>query len=320
MSPALAISLIAGSLLQQPATQDRSGRHHNNNNHHHHHGGRHDGKHGFRMEHRMPLFLDGFWGSPFRSYYFVDVVTSWDFFGPPMPFVPFAGAPFDPFGFGVAPLILWNEPIFVRPPFAMARPDVAPAVEPRGAVQIVPTVPARAATTDIPERVVEDLLGRRRPSLAQRAQAARLEAGGDTMFRAGHYVRAAERFQQALGFTPDNDEAQFKRAAALIGAGHYADALRALRDALRTRPDWPFVQHDLTAIFPDDAAIARVLDSLEREARRPDPEGDPEFLRAYIMYFSGQRAAAEAIFRNPPGNVVPPYYQVFQQAIERARQ
>src|SRR6185503_6313290 len=106
------------------------------------------------------------------------------------------------------------------------------------------------------------------PNLTQRAQAARLEAGGDTMFRAGYFVRAAERYQQALTHTPDNDNAQFKRGAALVGAGHYGEALRVLRDALRVRPDWPFVQHDLTTLFPDDAAIAKVLDSLDREARR----------------------------------------------------
>jgi hypothetical protein len=311
MSPTLAYSLFIGAILQTPATQD-SERH----GHIGHRGGK---PFAGRMERRGHIFPHGFCGSPFRGYFFVDVVTSWDFFGPPIPFVPFGASPFDPFGFGFTPFVVWNEPLFV-PPAPLIRPDIGPQAEPRGAAQVVPPIPARTPTTDIPERIVEDLLGRRRPNLTQRAQAVRLEAGGDTMFRGGYFARAAERYQQALTYAPDNDEAQFKRGAALAAAGHYGEALRTLRDALRARPDWPFVQHDLTTLFPDDAAIAKVLDNLDRELRRPDPDGDPLFLRAYIMYFSGQRAAAEAIFRNPPGNVAPPYYQVFQQAIERAGQ
>jgi tetratricopeptide (TPR) repeat protein len=167
--------------------------------------------------------------------------------------------------------------------------------------------------------MVEDLLGRRRPSLAHRAQAARLEGAGDVMFRAGYFSRAAERYQQTLSQTPDNDEAQFKRGAALIATGHYGEALRVLRDALRDRPDWPFVAHDLLSLFPDEASVAKLLENLDREARRPDADGDPLFLRAYILYFTGQRDAAAAIFRNPPGGVAPAHYQVFQQALERAR-
>jgi Tetratricopeptide repeat len=311
MSYALAFSLFF--LAMPPASQDSPDRHGPT--------GRGSRKPcSIHLERRVPICLDGFCGPPFRGCFFVDVVTNWDFFGPPIPLIPFGAGPFDPFCFGIMPVVAWNEPIFVRPALPPVRPEIVQPGEPHGAVQIVPPTPARTPTTDVPERVVEDLLGRRRPNLAQRAQAARLEAGGDSMFRAGYFARAAERFQQALAYTPDDDDAQFKRGAALAAAGHHGEALRVLREALRTRPDWPFVQHDLTTLFPDEAAIAKVLDSLEREARRPDPEGDPQFLRAYIMYFSGRRAEAEAIFRNPPGNVVPPYYQTFQQAIERGGQ
>jgi hypothetical protein len=249
-----------------------------------------------------------------------EAATSVEFLGPPLGIVP--GSPFGPFGFGgFAPVLLWNEPVFLRPAPAVIVPNGGlNPVEPFGGVQIVPPLAPRGATTDIPERVVEDLLGRRRPSLAQRAQAARLEAAGDTMFRAGYFARAAERYQQTLAQTPDNDEAQFKRGAALAAAGHYSEAIRVLRDALHHRPDWPFVQHDLVTLFPDQASIDKLLGNLEREARRPDAEPDVVFLSAYILYFSGHRDAAEVFLRNPPGGIVPAHFQLFLQAIDRSRQ
>jgi hypothetical protein len=58
---------------------------------------------------------------------------------------------------------------------------------------------------------------------------------------------------------PDNDEAQFKRGAALAAAGHYGEAVQVLGDGLRARPDWPFVQHNLMELFPDEAAVAKLL-------------------------------------------------------------
>jgi hypothetical protein len=246
----------------------------------------------------------------------VPVVVAFDAFAP----IPFG--PFDPFAFGPwPPVVLWNDPILL-PPLAPPRGNVAPAPGPeaRGGVRIVPNPPANAPATDVPERIVEDLLiTRHRPTLAQRAQAARLEAGGDTMFRSGYYSKAAERYAQTIAQTPDRDEAKFKRGAALTAAGQYGDASRVLRDALRERPDWPFVNHDLLSLFPDAAAIERVFENLDREARRPDAEVDIPFLRAYLLYFSGSRDAAAALFRNPPGGAAPPHYQVFQRALDQGR-
>jgi hypothetical protein len=258
-------------------------------------------------------------GAPRHRHFFAESAVSFDFFGPAWEIFPFGAAPFGPFGFGgFVPLVFWNEP---GPAPAMVMPPAGvPPNEVRGGAQIVPPVDPRSPTTDIPERLVEDLLGPRRPNLAQRAQAARLEAAGDTTFHAGHFARAADRYQLALAQTPDNDDVRFKRGVALAAAGHYSEAIRVLREALHGRPDWPFVPHDLLTLFPDQAAIDKLLENLDRESRRANAETDLAFLRAYILYFSGRREAAEAIFRNPPGAVVPAHFQLFLQAIERARQ
>jgi len=252
--------------------------------------------------------------------FYCETVSTVEFFGPPVGFGPFVAAPFDPIGLGgFGPVTVWPEPVFYGPVFFGPAPAPARVIDPRVPPRFVQPTVAPGGTTDIPERLIDDLIGKRRPSLAQRAQAARLDGAGDRMFQAGHFARAAERYQQALGQTPDNDEAKFKRGAALVAAGQYGEAGRVLREALRDRPDWPYVPHDLRAIFPDDAAVAGVLEKLDRESRRPDADNDTAFLRAYVLYFTGQRAAAEAIFRNPPAGGSTTHFEIFREAIERQR-
>ena len=248
--------------------------------------------------------------------FYCETVSTVDFFGPPIGFAPFGAAAFDPFGFGgFGPVYSWPAPAFSGPVFFGPAPG--PVIDQRVPPRFAQ--PAPRGTTDIPERLIDDLIGRRHPTLAQRAQAARLEGAGDRLFQAGHFARAAERYRQALGQTPDNDDAKFKRGAALAAAGQFGEAGRTLRDALHDRPDWPFVAHDLRTLFPDDAAIAGVLEKLDRESRRPDADRDAAFLRAYILYFTGERAAAAAIFQNPPAGGSTTHYEVFQEAIERQR-
>ena len=184
--------------------------------------------------------------------------------------------------------------------------------------RLEPVVP-RGRAIDVPEQLVEQLAAPRRPTLADRAQAARLEGAGDRMFRAGHFSRAVERYRQTLDRAADNDEAKFKLGAALVAASQYDEGGQVLREALHRRPDWPHVPHDLRALFPDDAAIRRVLDNLERESRRPAADPDVPFLRGYFLYFTGDREAAAAIFRNPPRGGPTEHFTIFAEAIERQR-
>ncbi len=238
--------------------------------------------------------------------FFSEEITTMEFFGPPVGFYSAPLLGFDEYF--VYPVI--QQPVFVSP---------APAFDPRIPPQRVQPAAPRGGTTDIPVRLVEELIEGQRPSLAVRAAAARLEGAADRLFRAGHFARAAERYQQVLAKTPDNDDAKFKRGEVLIAAGNYDEASRTLRDALRSRPDWPHVPRDLRTLFPDEAAIRQVIDELDRESRQPDAKADLVFLRAYVLYFSGQREAAEAIFRNPPVGAATNHFDVFREAIERRR-
>jgi Flp pilus assembly protein TadD len=267
--------------------------HHGDHHHHHHHGHGH---------HFGDFFHFGF---P-RSFFFESVST-----------VEFFGAGFGgPFGFGgFVPFYSWPGPVFYDAP--VAGPFASPAeLQPR----IEPVLP-RGVTTDIPERLVEQLIAPpRRPTLAQRAEAARLEGAGDRVFRAGLFGRAAERYGQALEKAPDSDETRFKLGAALVASGQYHRASQTLREALRQRPDWPHVAHDLRGLFPDEAAILRTLDALERELQRPNANPHAAFLRGYILYFSGEREAAEAIFRDLSRDQATEHVRAFLDAIERMRQ
>ncbi len=79
------------------------------------------------------------------------------------------------------------------------------------------------------------------------------------------------------------------------------------------------IRRQVRALFPDEDALHRVLDRLQRELRRPDAGNDLLFLQAYLLYYSGQREAAEAIFRNPPPGGSTGHFTIFQEAIERQR-
>jgi hypothetical protein len=222
-----------------------------------------------------------------------------------------------PVGFGWFPPVIVERPILLPPPIVVVPPaDADEARVPPPAV--VPAAP-RGATTDIPRELVEQLVPRARPTLAQRAQSARLEGSADRLFRAGNFDRAAERYQLALAQTPDNDDLNFKRGAALVAVGQYDAAGRVLRDALAQRPDWPFVAHDLRQLFRDEDSLRRAVEALRREARKPAADPDVQFLEAYLLYFSGQRDAAEPLFRNPPEGGPVRHFQVFVDALDRQR-
>jgi len=242
------------------------------------------------------------------------IISYWDpFFWPPFGL---GYSNFVPSGWGPTQFVFAPPPVVVVPPPVMAMPDARFDIRGRGAA----AVPARLdAETEIPMHLVDQLVPRNRPTLAQRAQSARLEGGGDRVFRAGHFQRAAERYEQALAQAPDHDELHFKRDAALIAAGNFDEAGRTIRDALRERPDWPFAPHDLRQLFPDDDAIRRTIEALQREARKPNADPDVPFLEAYVLYFSGQREAAEPIFRNPPEGGSVRHFQLFVDAIDRRR-
>jgi hypothetical protein len=229
-------------------------------------------------------------------------------FGPPVGFVSYF-----PIGFG------GFAPSYVRPNRGSYGFEPATVFDPRGQPVPLGSPWPRGAATDVPERVVEQLAAPRRPTLADRAEAARLEGAADRNFRAGQFGRAVERYQQALERAPDNDDAQFKLGAALMAAGQYDAAGQTLRDALHRRPDWPHVAHDLRSLFSDDAAVRRVLAALERESRRLAADPDVPFLRGYLLYFTGERAAAAAIFRNPPRGAPAEHFTIFAEAIERQR-
>lgn len=316
MSTELAFCLIL-SLVQQPPAAPNPPQPRGK------HGNHSTGNASCRFDWRLPIatpicspFAPGFFFDCLLPHsFYCETVSSVEFFGPPFGF-----APFDPFGFGgFGPVYVWPEPGLYGPTFFGPALPPARVLDPRVPPRFVEPTVARGGTTDIPERLIDDLIGKRRPNLAQRAQAARLEGAGDRMFQAGHFARAAERYKQALGHTPDSDDAKFKRGAALVAAGQYDEAGRVLREALRDRPDWPYVPHDLRSLFPDDTAIVEVLEHMEREARRPDAENDLLFLKAYVLYFGGQREAAEAIFRNPPQGGSTAHFEIFQEAIKHQR-
>jgi tetratricopeptide (TPR) repeat protein len=205
-----------------------------------------------------------------------------------------------------------REPGLLGPPFP------AESVEPRTLPGEVRPVLPRGVTTDIPEQLIDQIVMPRRLTLADRALAARWEGAGDRLIERGQFTRAVERYQQAIAKAPDQDEVKFKLGAALLAARQYEQAGQVLHEALRQRPDWPHVQYDLRNFFADAEVVRRIVDSLEHESRQPDAGPNISFLYGYVLYFSGEREAAEFLFRNPPQGPAE-QFDIFLRALERER-
>jgi Flp pilus assembly protein TadD len=121
---------------------------------------------------------------------------------------------------------------------------------------------------------------------------------GRDAFLVEEYGRAAQRFRQAMRLVPDNAEAYFLLAQAMLAQGKFHDAYDAIRDGLRRRPDWPTARFRPLELYgPRVTEYASLLRGTERAlARHPD---DPEllFVRGYVLWFDGRKEEARPYFR-----------------------
>lgn len=130
-------------------------------------------------------------------------------------------------------------------------------------------------------------------------QAARLEVDkGKQALAAAAPGRAAEHFRRAIQLEPDHAEAHLLLGQAEMSRGRYRDAVSALREGLRLKPDWPAADFRPIQLYgPQVADFQQDLEQLERAVRRNPDDPGLRFLLAYQWWFSGRRAEARAEFR-----------------------
>ena len=253
-------------------------------------------------------------------------VTRTAYFAPPVGFVPvgFGYNPFAPVGYGFgSPYRGWGPGfgpaviavpvpvvIVVPPPEPEAPVPPPPVLFPKGAkpgdfvviaprkddpIPIplplppkapVPFDPARAAAK--PEAVEAD----------PKKEAARLVKLGRAAFAAGDYGRAAEHFERAGTLDPADAPACFLLAQAKFAAGKYAEAAASLRDGLARDPAWPKSAFDPVEPY-GDRPERFVLHLISLKKAVADNPGQPalEFVLGYELWFSGDKAEADKLFR-----------------------
>jgi hypothetical protein len=136
------------------------------------------------------------------------------------------------------------------------------------------------------------------PEADPQAESARLVALGREAFAAGEHGRAAARFRQATEAAPDEPLPHFLLAQADLALGKYDEAVEAVQNGMRRRPDWPTAAFRPVELYNGHVAdwpehLRRLADA---RARHPD---DPVllFLEAYELWFDGRRDEARPLFQ-----------------------
>ncbi|HEY1379989.1 MAG TPA: tetratricopeptide repeat protein [Gemmataceae bacterium] len=241
------------------------------------------------------------------------------FFGPP--FVPLSGGNVLPWG-GYPPPLLWGS----YPAFGFG--GAGPAIMPRIVIDAQPLGPEAGPppAANPPRGRGAGLQGERASRFRPVGQADREQAGrpvraepapppaalppdpkaehvtlilnGRRAFAAGEYGRSAELFLRATAAHPESADADFLLAQAQLALGKYPEAVAAAFRGMSRQPDWPATGPALRDLYGGQAE--RLSEHRRRldEAVAADP-ADPAlaFLRAYVVWFVGDRDSARALFR-----------------------
>ena len=255
-------------------------------------------------------------------------VTRSAYFAPPIGFGPagFGYNPFAPVGYGFGtpfggwgpgfgpPVIVVPVPIVVvvPPPEPEVPVPPAPVLFPKGAKpgDFVVIAPRKDDPIPLPlplpkvggaPAAFAPLKGAAKPEVVEadpKREAARLVTLGRAAFAAGDYGRAAEHFERAGAADPADAPACFLQAQAKFAAGKYADAAASLRDGLVRDPAWPKSAF-APAVLHGDRPERFVLHLIALKKAVADNPGQPalEFVLGYQLWFSGDKAEADRLFR-----------------------
>lgn len=243
--------------------------------------------------------------------------------GPPVFFAPgpvgFAGwgPGFGP-GFG-PPVVAVAVPVPVPIPVVVGRPDPEPPtpVVPRGD-ELFPKVARpgdfvviaprrgieRPPVPDLPKPpvpMVDPARGAVRVEAVEAdplREAARQVKLGRAAFAEGDYGRAAEHFERATAADPADAVTYFLHGQAKFAAGQYREATARIRDGLARDPKWPQSPFRADELYAGKAdPFAGHLRELRKAVADNPGMVTLEFLLGYQLWFSGERAEADKLFR-----------------------
>lgn len=214
---------------------------------------------------------------------------------PRQPAVPFPGLPGAVFPGAPASVFRPLRPEDRARALLPALPDPPPPREPPAPKR--PLAP-RGSQPRLPPAEPPPLPRPPGPEADPKAENARLTALGKDAFAAREYGRAARRFRQASEVYPEESLAHFLLAQAEFSLGRYAEAVAAIRDGMRWRPDWPRVPFRAVGPYGANAADFRGhLRDLEAALARYPNDAVLLFLLAYQMWFDGRQDEARPLFQ-----------------------
>ncbi len=136
------------------------------------------------------------------------------------------------------------------------------------------------------------------PEADPKKEAARLVKLARTAFALGDYGRAAEHFERAITADPADARAYFLQAQARFATGQFAEAVARIRDGLARDAKWPTAAFDPAEMYDGRAdRFTTHLAALKKAVADNPGQAALEFLLGYELWFSGEKAEAEKLFR-----------------------
>jgi tetratricopeptide (TPR) repeat protein len=161
---------------------------------------------------------------------------------------------------------------------AKANPPPAPALPPE-------PIPKKAAAP--PLRPVA--------ALSKEEEAKRLLESGREALSEGEPGRAAEQFGRVTALMPNDATGYFLLGQALYSVGRYREAVMAILDGLKRKPDWPSAPFDARELYgPRAADHALDLELLRQALERNPNEPALAFLYGYELWFNGRKKEARS--------------------------
>jgi tetratricopeptide (TPR) repeat protein len=161
-----------------------------------------------------------------------------------------------------------------------------------------PAPPPRPEAPKPPPAKPPDVPRMPHPNPEPRGEYARLIELGKESFADTDYGLAAQRFRQASEVLPNEGQARFLLAHALLAFGKYQDAVDAINAGISLEPNWPASNfHPLDLYGQHVALYPEHLQRLEDAVGRNPNDAVVLFLYGYELWFDGRKDEARGLFQ-----------------------
>jgi tetratricopeptide (TPR) repeat protein len=134
------------------------------------------------------------------------------------------------------------------------------------------------------------------PEANAKAESARQVRLGKEAFEALQYGRAIERCERAVAVAPDEALPYFMLAQARFAAGKYREAVAAIADGMKRRPDWPAARFQPRDLYGNNIGLFdNHLQALRQAVEAFPDDAGLLFLLGYELWFDGKKDEARRI-------------------------